>query len=190
MERMSLDERAKIFMADFRSGMTLREIKEKYGANNIEYVSLVLNRDAEYRAIRKRENDKRKAFRRKIIWLVEEQGYGIPQVAKRYGIPTYSVSMTIHNHGKRSGPNRNAKKVKVTDVDTGEVRVFQSLQEASEELYYAESTIARKIRKDNPRGQIDMEFRIEYVNEKNRPLDSISEEEIEKTMACGGNLNR
>ena len=52
MERMSLDERAKIFMADFRSGMTLREIKEKYGANNIEYVSLVLNRDAEYRAIK------------------------------------------------------------------------------------------------------------------------------------------
>ena len=31
MERMSLDERAKIFMADFRSGMTLREIRRSMG---------------------------------------------------------------------------------------------------------------------------------------------------------------
>lgn len=189
MERMSLDERAKIFMADFRSGMTLREIKEKHGVGRIEYVSLVLNRDAEYRAIRKRENDKHKALYRKVTWLVREQGYGIPEVARRYGITARNADSIAHNH-KRWYPNNNAKKVKVTDVDTGEVRVFQSLQEASEELYYSRTTIARKIRKDNPRGQIDREFRIEYVNEKNRPLDTISEEEIEKTMACGGNLNR
>lgn len=188
MERMRMADRIKLYLAEYNAGMTVRQIGDKHGSS-MEYVFVVLNKSPEYRAMRKKVRDRETHLVEKAAWLVCSQGYTTTEVAERYGLTRNTVYVKIRKKTKRAPYSLAGRPIRVTDVDTGEVRTFPSLIKASEELYYGTATIHRKALRDCRFGQIDKDFKIEYIDSNMRPLDSISEEEIEETMARGGNLN-
>lgn len=188
MERMRMADRVKLYLAEYKAGMTARQIGERHGSS-IEYVFVVLNKSPEYRAGRKKVCDMETHLVEKAAWLVYSQGYTTTEVAKRYGMSRNRIYVKIRNKTKRAPYSLDGRPIKVTDVDTGEVRIFPSLVKASDELYYGTATIHRKALRDSSCGQIDKEFKIEYIDSTMRPLEEISEEEIEETMAKGGKLN-
>lgn len=186
MGRMKIADRIRIYLAEYKTGMTAMQIGEKHAISR-EYVLVVLNRSPEYRALRKKVYDRKDHLTEKAVWLVASQGYTTSEVAKRYGMSRERVYFRVR---KKAPSSLSGKPIRVTDVDTGEVRIFPSVIKASEELYYGTATIHRKALRDSKLGQIDKEFKIEYMGSTLRPLKDISEEEVEETMARGGNLNR